>query len=77
MLLGDRQLVVLKGEDVAFDRLADVLDGVLPAIALGNASGEAQALGDPKTVFAWVKNYLSHIIKATRRLRAARLLPLA
>lgn len=66
MLLGNRQLIVLKREDVAFDRLADILDGLLPALALRNASRKTRALGDPKTVLARINNDLSHTHKATR-----------
>ena len=68
MLLGNRQLIVLKCEDVALDCLADVSDGLLPALTLRNASRETWALGDPKTVLARINNYLSHSYKTTRRL---------
>ncbi len=66
MLLGNRQLIVLKRQNVGFDRLADILDGLFPALTLRNASRETRALGDPKTVLARINNYLSHIPKATR-----------
>jgi len=72
MIFGNRQLIILKREDVAFDSLADVLDGLLPALALRNASRETRALGDPKTVLTRINNYLSHIHKATRGLWAVK-----
>lgn len=66
MLLGDRQFIVLKRKDVALDRLADILDGLLPGLSLRDASGKTRTLDNPKTVLARIHNDLSHIHKATR-----------
>ena len=60
MLLWHRQAVVLQGEDVAFDGLADVGDGGLAVFALGDAAGKTRTLGDPETVFARINDDLSH-----------------
>ena len=59
MLLWHRKAVVLKCEHIASDRLTDVHDGRLPALALRHAAGKTRALGHPEAVFTGIDDYLS------------------
>lgn len=61
MFLWNCQIVVLKRENVSLDRLADIHDGLLPALTLRNTARKAWTLRHPKTVFTWIHNYLSHV----------------
>ena len=52
--------VVLKGQNIAFDGFADVHDGGLPTLTLGNAPGKTRALGHPKAIVTRIYDHLSH-----------------
>jgi hypothetical protein len=60
MLLWNCEFVVLKRKNIPLNRLPNVHDGLLTALTLRNTTRKAWTLGHPKTVFAWINNYLSH-----------------
>ena len=57
---GHGQLVLLERKNISLDRLADIHDGLFPALTLGNTTRKAGTLGHPKTVFARINNDLPH-----------------
>ena len=66
MLLRHRQTVIAQGEHVTLDGFADVRDGGLAALTLGNAAGQTRTFSHPESVLAGINNDLSH----GRRIRA-------
>ena len=57
----DRQAIILKSKDVAFNGLADVLHCFFLGFSLTYATGQAGAFHNPIAVFAGIENGLSHV----------------
>ena len=60
MFFRDRQVVDFQGAHVRLDGFLDVGQRGILRFALGDAAGQAGALGDPETIFAAIDENLSH-----------------
>ena len=60
MFLRDRQVVDFQGTHVRLDGFLDVGQRGILRFALGDATGQAGALGDPKAIFPAIDQNLSH-----------------
>jgi hypothetical protein len=60
MFLRDRQVVDFQGTHVRLDGLLDVGQRGILRFALGDAAGQAGALGDPEAIFPAIDENLSH-----------------
>lgn len=60
MFVRDRQVVDFEGAHVRLDGFLDVGQRGILRFALGDAAGQAGALGDPKAIFPAIDENLSH-----------------
>ena len=60
MLLRHRQAIVLEGQHAVLNGLSNVSDRRLLRLTFRDAARQARAFGNPKTVFAWKNDDLSH-----------------
>ena len=60
MFFRHRQVIDLQGAHVRLDGLLDVGQRGILRFALGDAAGQAGALGDPKAIFPAIDKNLSH-----------------
>ena len=60
MFFRDRQVVDFQGIHVRLDGFLDVGQRGILRLALGDAAGQAGALGDPKAIFPAIDENLSH-----------------
>ena len=60
MFFRDRQVVDLQGAHVCLDGFLDVGQRGILRFALGDAAGQAGALGDPEAIFPSIDENLSH-----------------
>jgi len=60
MFFRDRQVVDFEGAHVRLDGFLHVGQRVFLRCALGDAAGQAGALGDPKAIFPAIDENLSH-----------------
>ena len=60
MFFRDRQVVDFEGAHVRLDGFLDVGQRGILRFALGDAAGQAGAVGDPKAIFPAIDENLSH-----------------
>ena len=60
MFVRDRQVVDFEGAHVRLDGFLDVGQRGILRLALGDAAGQAGALGDPKTIIPAIDENLPH-----------------
>ena len=60
MFVRDRQVVVFQGTHIGLDGFLHVGQHGILRFALGDAAGQAGALGDPKAIFPATDENLSH-----------------
>lgn len=60
MLSGNVDPIVLKCQDISFDRLPDVADRQFSRLALRNTAWKTRAFSHPESIFAGINDCLSH-----------------